>query len=54
MRHEQIIVFVGACCKHVRIQERYESTYMPLGPRGAQPLARASANRYLTEPAYLT
>ena len=43
MRYEQIIMFVGARCKHVRIQERYRSTSIPLGPRGAQLSPRASA-----------
>ena len=35
--YEQIIVFVGARYKHVRIHEEYGSTYIPLGPLGHSP-----------------
>ena len=38
MRYEQVIVFVGgAHYEHVRIHERYRSTYIPLGPVGHSP-----------------
>ena len=37
MRYEQNIVFVGARYKHVRIHERYGSTYIPLSPLGCSP-----------------
>ena len=37
MRSEQRIVFVGAGYKHVRIPEKYWSTYIPLGLIGHSP-----------------
>ena len=46
MRYEENIVFVGARHKHVRIHERYGSTYIPPGPvRHSPQLEQASSAR---------